>query len=303
MYAAIKSNNLVEANQILKEDMSYGMDWKSLIGRSYVSEEMNNLLIQYQILKDRSLNDFMNQDYADKGNINLLVISSRGYLPLLQLKQDELSTLVNHQNIDGNTALHFALSNHNNIKLVSFLYDKGANVLLKNKDGQSPLDIVKVLSATSKGYKELYNIWIDKLPSYLDVVPGDILGIVGDYLLDAKAIIKETDGDPVKIVELCNEIDRRIKTGCGNENSELWRQLYIEKFEKSPDDQTAGLLFDNFFSYEHVIIKDIEFTIKEKYLIDYYQWGDTTTNILLEIGAGTVNDPYQIMIVDYEVYA
>lgn len=48
---------------------------------------------------------------------------------------------IDHQNSDGNTALAVACQN-NDAERVIFLYENNADFHIKNKDGQSPLDIL-----------------------------------------------------------------------------------------------------------------------------------------------------------------
>ena len=154
--SAIRSNNLAEVNQQLKIAGPTDQQLDQAIGSSKVSEPIRNLLIQYQILKRQPMTGTLNQDYADKGNINLFVISARGYLPLLEEKMNQLSPVINHQNNEGKTALHFALSNPNNINVVATLENNGANVQLKDKAGQTPFDVVKDLGGKYKMYNRLY---------------------------------------------------------------------------------------------------------------------------------------------------
>ena len=263
--SAIRSNNLAEVNQQLKIAGPTDQQLDQAIGSSKVSEPIRNLLIQYQILKRQPLTGTLNQDYADKGNINLFVISARGYLPLLEEKMNQLSPVINHQNNEGKTALHFALSNPNNINVVATLENNGANVQLKDKAGQTPFDVVKDLGGKYKMYNRLYLSWVDKIPTYFDVIPKDITGLVGEYVTEPKFILKQTGGEPAEIINLCAKLDQRFAKGCYNEDSDLWRQLYILQFGVDPDDST----FDQGRVHRE-LKKGPKFTIKEKYIMDYY---------------------------------
>ena len=47
---------------------------------------------------------------------------------------------INHQDNDGNTALHYALMGEN-FELAKFLVGKGADKTIKNNDGETPEDL------------------------------------------------------------------------------------------------------------------------------------------------------------------
>ena len=60
---------------------------------------------------------------------------------------------INHQDNDGNTALHIAIKVRQNNEIIKLLLDNGADVNIKNKNGKTPLDI-----AMEKGDKDIINL-------------------------------------------------------------------------------------------------------------------------------------------------
>jgi ankyrin repeat protein len=60
---------------------------------------------------------------------------------------------INHQDNDGNTALHIAIKLRQNNEIIKLLLDNGADVNIKNKNGKTPLDI-----AMEKGDKDIINL-------------------------------------------------------------------------------------------------------------------------------------------------
>ena len=59
-----------------------------------------------------------------------------------KLPAEKLAEAINEKDDQGNTLLHYAAKNLNKVS-ISFLLGKGANPLLKNRDGKTPLNLVQ----------------------------------------------------------------------------------------------------------------------------------------------------------------
>jgi ankyrin repeat protein len=75
----------------------------------------------------------------EKGNTLLLVACQNGHRKMLDLLLNRMAD-INHQNSNGNTALHYALAFDSTGEIAEFLIEKGANDMLENKFGLSPYD-------------------------------------------------------------------------------------------------------------------------------------------------------------------
>lgn len=92
-------------------------------------QNTNIFLDNYNYLYNSELNDYL-PGYEDRGITNLMVISSRNYLPLLLLKSDSLSNeLINQRNVEGMTALDYAKEP----EIRSLLENQG-NLLIYNRE-------------------------------------------------------------------------------------------------------------------------------------------------------------------------
>jgi hypothetical protein len=106
---------------------------------------------QYGQLKNSPLSGFLSENYRNKNNTNLMVIMARSYLYLLTEDRLIINKLINQQNIDGLTAMHFTLNNckrtmsiYNNHQLTILrkLLATNANMMLADKFGTRCIEML-----------------------------------------------------------------------------------------------------------------------------------------------------------------
>ncbi|GMI02768.1 hypothetical protein TrLO_g5677 [Triparma laevis f. longispina] len=85
----------------------------------------------------RSGFDVMTED--DKGNTLLLVATQNGHRKMLDLLLNRAAD-INHQNSNGNTALHYALAFDTSGEIAEYLIEKGADDSIENQFGLSAYD-------------------------------------------------------------------------------------------------------------------------------------------------------------------
>jgi len=92
---------------------------------------------------EESLNLGFNIDTEDpKGNTLLLVASQNSNRKMVEMLVARGAS-VNHQNAQGNTALHFAMSFDKEGLIAEYLIQNGADDTIENVDGLTPYDGVK----------------------------------------------------------------------------------------------------------------------------------------------------------------
>ena len=132
-------------------------------GNQYPSGVID-LLTDYYDLSIMQLSDSLTEDNVKDGVNNLMLICQYGYFPLIMDKFSELKSVINNQNQAGQTALHYALRYQmENMSMIVFLINSGANYLIKDNTLSSPLMIIKYHSANiidddlTRNYRHLYN--------------------------------------------------------------------------------------------------------------------------------------------------
>lgn len=87
------------------------------------------------------------RDLGERNIINIMMLySSPGKIaPLEKLKPEEIQSIINQQDNQGNTPLIYAVINNPNPEEIKFLLEHGANPLIKNNKGHSALDYARDL--------------------------------------------------------------------------------------------------------------------------------------------------------------
>lgn len=110
-------------------------------------------------------NDLDNQLlFAVKLAIQDLAITSEAPPPRFELIRDLLGNKADPNYQDSftwDTALHLA-ARHNLIPIIELLLNHGANPKIKNKDGESALDIISDITSIKKGCRDVVKKWIDE---------------------------------------------------------------------------------------------------------------------------------------------
>lgn len=126
----IRSNDIESIQNQLKKNIVSQNDLIDYVDGKNNGEQgiIKNILSVYWYLLTMNLYDFLNQEYYQKNINNFLVISARGYLPLLRQKQDQISLVINSVSSDGLNALDYTLIDPKNVDVVSFLIVNQINV-------------------------------------------------------------------------------------------------------------------------------------------------------------------------------
>lgn len=180
----VRSGDLTKLNNYLRTSLPSADELADRIKSSLTLPDVKPYLEYYSYLLSGNLQDYPNQDYLSAGINNLMLISSNGYLPLLQEKTNQLPGLINQKSKDRKTALHYALDNYENIQTVVFLINNGADLSIENNKYKTPLEIIKDYSSTlqdlnyRKAYQEVYDQLVPPEPSYFSAVPTDIVSLI-----------------------------------------------------------------------------------------------------------------------------
>lgn len=89
---------------------------------------MEDIFRRFKVPKEN-----MEKIYDENQNSLICMAAMKGHAKMVKLLCNQ-GLNVNHQNIDGNTALHFALSG-NYIQTVDILLSNGVNEKIQNKHG------------------------------------------------------------------------------------------------------------------------------------------------------------------------
>ena len=146
-------SNYKSVNECLKTSLPQSSELNSLINSS--DPNIKILSTAYFELLNSKLYDFRSLEYQEKKITNLMVISARGYLPILDNKRTEVTKVIlDSQDINGLTALHYAI-NGNNTSIVYELINLGADLYLKNNVNESSLDLIQRRALVNSIYKDL----------------------------------------------------------------------------------------------------------------------------------------------------
>ena len=104
----LDSNDISTLNTYLQNNIPDINEIDTKINTNQTPYNVKNLLIVYKHLLEMDLRDYLNQDYYDRGINNLMVITNRGYLPLLKLKEDQIRPLLNSKSIDDKTPIEYS---------------------------------------------------------------------------------------------------------------------------------------------------------------------------------------------------
>ena len=164
-------------NRCLKHSLPPGFELSKMVNSG--NPEVKLIASSYSKLLNDSLIGFLNLKYQENNITNLMVISARGYLPILESRQKELTEdIMNLQDSNGLTALHYAIDDPS---IVSFLINHGSDIYLKNNSNESPYDLIKKKSNIDIEYEyilqqidESINSFSDKLPSSVTEKNDDI---------------------------------------------------------------------------------------------------------------------------------
>ena len=229
----VASNDVQTIDNYLKENLATVDELLPEIN-SIKDDKIKNLLTQYYYLSTYDLKDSLCKDHQNKKINNLMIISVRGYLPLLKLKKDQASNvtpsglaIINQKSADGNTALHYALKDPKNIKMVKELIAMGAKINIWNRDPITPDIIIEEYSEKlddlelRKQYQELYDqISPEDNISLFQKLPVDIIGLLFD--------------DPEVMLKICKSYRYMDRKYC--QNQEYWKRKYINTFRDEPED-------------------------------------------------------------------
>ena len=101
--------------------------------------ELDDLKLMWEHPRLRELIDFKSLVEEETQTSPLMFACANGHLDCVEFLVETVQSDINHQNINGNTALHWsALNGHS--PCVEFLISKGANVLIENTFQRTPFD-------------------------------------------------------------------------------------------------------------------------------------------------------------------
>lgn len=102
------SNDISLLNTYLQSNIPNIDKLNDRIDSNKTPDDVRNFLLTYRYLSEMNLQDYLSQDYYNRGINNLMVISSRGYLPLLKLKAEQIQPLLNSRSVDGKKAIDYS---------------------------------------------------------------------------------------------------------------------------------------------------------------------------------------------------
>ena len=227
---------------------------------SKLPEPIQNLLNDYRELHDNNLDQLFSGYPAERGITNLMVIAAREYLPLIKMKLFQLnSRLINQQDSAGKTALHYALSKPDNVKLVIYLIKNGCDVTIKDQSGTSPENLIWAYINNRGYFAEDYVTFFENEPetktirdenSRFDMLPGDVKEII---------LCQSTIEDIVKLCLTSNDFNNIY---CNNLIKPVWKRCFP---------MFANLVNDE--NYKKYIIKE------HKNLNRWYQANDSIVGL------------------------
>jgi len=149
----------------------------------------------------------------------------------LMAKMIEKKANVNHQNIDGNTALHNAAKN-GSPECVKLLLANGADVKLRNKDGRTALQVSEEYQCSKELVSKIAVSPADENKKYFDT---PTLSLVKDFLAnypdsveigtpdkgDSKLILAARANQPEIVMALVNEYNANVNNPNADHSSPL----------------------------------------------------------------------------------
>lgn len=123
------------------EDLEYLQLKEAIHDYQYFSKQLPQRMFNYQTRKT-----------------NLMMVCEHGFIVLVQkyltmMNPEKIKSIINYQDIDGNTALHYAVMHDNPTIIIHELLKYGANPFLFNKAGKTPL---YYLSSNSPEFPIIY---------------------------------------------------------------------------------------------------------------------------------------------------
>ena len=260
--SVVRSNDLNKIQSYLRKNIPNQDELVSRVNSPQTPDDIRNFLAEYYYLLTYDLHYYLSY-YYNKNINNFLVISFRGYLPLLQLKQSELPSVINTVSNDGANALNYVLSDPNNIDVVIFLInnqitidDTSLNKIKEYSENIKNINLSDGVTSTfeqsSKSdrnrYQQLYDQLVPEEESLFTKLPNDIFLMI-------------TNGDPKEIEKLCQSNRYIHRRYCMNPNSNFWKDLYNQKFGSYPETS-------NVRTYKYRYIKSYYFGIDKKHIHD-----------------------------------
>jgi hypothetical protein len=180
----IQQNNTFFLQKILDNFPSYDLNKPLINSNSIVDYLYLNIaiyekkLLHINILLNHGARIDINYPNNNMNSLHFAILI--GHQAILKVLIDNCNkSLLNSFNKNLNTPLHLAVLEES-ISLVNLLIENGANVNLKNKEGYTPLDLVKL--KLQKNQKES----LQSIPNY-DYEPESDLEVLEQYLLNNNA--------------------------------------------------------------------------------------------------------------------
>ena len=102
------SNDISILNNYFQNNIPDFGKLEDRINSDKTPNDVKNFLLTYIYLTEMNLQDYLSRDYYNRGINNLMVISSRGYLPLLKTKEHQIKSLFNNVSVDGKRAIDYS---------------------------------------------------------------------------------------------------------------------------------------------------------------------------------------------------
>ena len=219
--SVVRSNDINKIQSYLQHNIPNQDELVSRTNSPQTLDDIRIFLATYYYLLTMNLQDYLSQDYYEKNINNFLVISSRGYLPLLHLKQEELPSVINTRSKDMKNALNYVLSDPNNIDVLIFLINN--QIIVDDKSLNKIKDYSEKITDINLRYRyqQLYDHLVPEKQSLFSQLPDDVLIMITD--------------NPKDIEKLCQSNRELYRTYCMNPNSEFWKKLYKNKYNIYPE--------------------------------------------------------------------
>jgi ankyrin repeat protein len=118
--------------------------------------ELDDLKLMWNHERLRQLIDFKSLVEDETQTSPLMLACANGHLDCVEFLVETVQTDINHQNVNGNCALHWSALNGHSV-CVEYLISKGANVLLENSFQRTPFD-----EAMTRDKKECCEILVEE---------------------------------------------------------------------------------------------------------------------------------------------